>query len=1059
MKPKDSVETRSLQAVIEFVYDREQFAKLAVDFPVAGMINFEVPSSQTMQLRVTPSSWQIDLDGPTLYGSGMTLIRHRDGSAEYHDHGTRTRLTMSAGEVPPATVRRPGQWKVTDPGTRDPDHNPNWIEVSLEDPLTRERWIQRIRTGVHCDDLEILTSFVEALLAGGTAQATSQYPVEQVSALFAKRGLPEEISLYAEGSDAMLSCMKITYVDADQAQQAKLHRGAGYRDLRDPKNRKAWSKPGPGLREVSPRDLDELRILNEDTGGRGGVATRMLPGGRPDQDPPDPPAPFDNSPAPVITTNAAQVALRIEQRLLDDIQRAVNAVAAHITGASTNGTDLVIPWLEDLVKSSRQLDPPDANGVRLKNVDGTGLAALLHEDPGAGVVKRCLPGGGRGIIDRKAATLAAEYMLAGAVPGHVLMALSPAEASAITTAFLLPAASRFGSLSAAVAVHLITAVAFDDIGTLRFSLSKLRDRINIKDLYWVQLTNFSLSMALPLATMSSSVPPAPLEAPLLNGLRCRSGGSIEGSISILSLGVDATILRTPTPLYWALLIAGTPLIPIIFPQFAWVIPILWSLSLFLATDFARLRLDARPLTAAMSVRFLSNATSPALRPRVSLQMGGTIRTRMLSYVPTGIHQLVDWAVAGFFNLFGATLSILEGQLAAVLQAVLDEVMGDGVPGSILRLGVPVASGKAFGEDDKYVYLESTFGTPTDPSIRITPTPVSAALRYDLQRDITRDFGTTGSGGRGRHYLSLAGSINAVNQVAAVLWKRGEFNQSFPGSSLAAIRPLLTAPFSGQVVHVNAYQFAPPVFSLLPGGPSSPIHSFDVVFPAFVVMINHNSTHSWEFRCRVTARGVFGLGAVPPGHNFLSIAGIRTNIFEPMLDLTSVTTTLLEATEIELTTITVKEAGQDPRHPQVIHTHQETVENTTDHTQNAPSGWTLYARNVFILGSAVRDAGHVPYLDQRKSNGSGSTWPLDAVSQQTYGVDGVDPDDATAAIPGIPIAPYAQLPVDWGYVQGLSFAHIEVSGALQQLLSGAHHLNSFQIVDAEFMYPFLEKLPF
>src|SRR5262249_46246941 len=141
-------------------------------------------------------------------------------------------------------------------------------------------------------------------------------------------------------------------------------------------------------------------------------------------------------PPPPITTDAAQVALRIEQRLLDDLRRTVNAIAAHVNGATSSGTDLVIPWLEETVLSARRLDPaeldPDGNPARKKTVPGTGLPALLHEDPGTGDVKRCLPGdgtpthpdGGRGVVDRQAAAKARDYLARDAVPAQVLAALS-----------------------------------------------------------------------------------------------------------------------------------------------------------------------------------------------------------------------------------------------------------------------------------------------------------------------------------------------------------------------------------------------------------------------------------------------------------------------------------------------------------------------------------------------------------------------------------------------------------------------------------------------------------
>jgi hypothetical protein len=203
--------------------------------------------------------------------------------------------------------------------------------------------------------------------------------------------------------------------------------------------------------------------------------------------------------------------------------------------------------------------------------------------------------------------------------------------------------------------------------------------------------------------------------------------------------------------------------------------------------------------------------------------------------------------------------------------------------------------------------------------------------------------------------------------------------------------------------------------------------------------------------------MFGMGAVPVGGRFLSLANVRPSVFEALIDLGSVNATLLEASSVTETTITVREPGEDPYHPQVIRTHTEIVEDTTDWTAGAPAGWTGYGRGLFVLANLGRDAGLAPRLDGIKADGTTAAWQVDSPSQQTYTVDGTDPDDATEKITGVTIAGYAQLPVDWGFNQGLSFAHVEVSGAFEQLLSGEQPINAFQIVDAELIYPFLDKL--
>lgn len=108
-----------------------------------------------------------------------------------------------------------------------------------------------------------------------------------------------------------------------------------------------------------------------------------------------------------------------------------------------------------------------------------------------------------------------------------------------------------------------------------------------------------------------------------------------------------------------------------------------------------------------------------------------------------------------------------------------------------------------------------------------------------------------------------------------------------------------------------------------------------------------------------------------------------------------------------------------------------------------------------MANLGRDAGVVPRLDGLTSGGAHSTWPLDSASQQTYTLDGTDPDDAVAGT--LKVNSYGQLPLDWGFTNGLAFAHVEVSGAFPQLLSGEISLNSFAIFEAASLYPTVDKI--
>jgi hypothetical protein len=1064
----------ALEATVEFSYDPDQLARFAAELPFAGLLDLECPTRQTMQLTVTVDSWVLELEEPTVFGSGMTLIRHRNGGAEYFDHETRTRLAFAAEDMLSPAVRHPGRWEVS-----DPEHDDAPIEVALEDRVSGQRWVQRIRTGPPCQDTELVLSFLEGVLVGGFAQS-SHYPLREIGRVVNRRGLPTEITLHAEGDEEPASRITLTYRDSDAPPSSRTLED--YDDLRDPNNRNAWSRAGRGLRKVRARDVDELRDFDdeEDSEGEEPRALMMIRNGPDREQDPEPHDRPGNRPPRTITTNAASVALRIEQRLLDDVRRTVNAIAAHAAPITTTGTDLIIPWLEDTVVSSRKLDPwkPDpidpTKKDRTKTKPGTGLPALLHEDPGLGQgndpmdnLKSYKNPDGHGVVDRMAAARAREYLATNTIPASILAGLSAADKLEIqdVTSGSAPPNKRIEWLTTGARIRLITAVLFEDVGTLRFSLRGLSEEINFYDLYLVQLSKIRISLAFPAATTTSNVPPTPLEAPVLTALQCRSGGRLEGTIAIDYLRVDAELNRTPTLLYWTLLFAGGPAIAVFMPALAWVIPILWSISVFLAFDFSTLQLEAKPLGAAISVDFVP--VPGGLRPRVSVRMTGSLRIRMLSHVPTGIHQLVDFALAGLLSHFTEALSaFLEDQLRSALQQILDRtITAYAVPSSLLRPQVPVASATA-GVDDKYVYIESTFGPSTEPSIRITPTPVSAALRFDLERDIERAFGATGDDGRGRHYLSLGASVNAVNQVAAVLWRWGVFNAGvMTGGLTNMLRPFLTAPFSGPVLRVDAYHRAPPVFSFPASGPTGPRHYFDVVFPSFVVIVNRYSLDYWAFRYRITASGVLGMGAVPFGGRFLALpTNIGPTVFEALIDLASVNATLLEASQITETTITVTEPGEDPYHPDVVHTYTEIVEETTDRTAGAPPGWRDYGRGIFVLANGGRDAGLVPRLDGFKADGhpaldknNNPLWPLDGASQQSYTTDGSDPDDGTPTISGVTIAGYAQLPVDWGFNQGLSFAHVEVSGAFEQLLSGEKPINGFWIIEAESFYPFLDKM--
>jgi hypothetical protein len=130
------------------------------------------------------------------------------------------------------------------------------------------------------------------------------------------------------------------------------------------------------------------------------------------------------------------------------------------------------------------------------------------------------------------------------------------------------------------------------------------------------------------------------------------------------------------------------------------------------------------------------------------------------------------------------------------------------------------------------------------------------------------------------------------------------------------------------------------------------------------------------------------------------------------------------------------------------------------TAGAPPSWAQYGSGIFCLANGGRDVGLIPRLDHSMSNGmapADPVGPIDGAIQETYTLDGSDPDDAQKSISGVNVPAYAQMPVDWGFGQGLALAHLETAGALSILSGTPESLNSFATVDAMFLYPFLAKL--
>lgn len=1028
-----------LMCTVTWSMGRVALERLLAGGQAFRFLRLDVGGQQRARVTITSTARRVDFEGETLFGSAVSLVDN-GATVTCLDHARREKLTIEHDWVPTARFESPVV-AVSEPSLEPATLPDGWpgavIVVLLEEPAMGSRYRHRLLVDPGERPGSLAVRLLELLLGDAAVHAASGYPFEIVTRLLEETGAP------AGGTMDLLNPEGEVVGELGGFRITELHLGAGagpqdldggeYRDLRT--TDRAGELAARLEAGESPTDLPSTRIESrtftqmldatvDDTPGASGSEEMAQPirngggrdgGGGGDNRPPPPPRP----PQPPMTMEAA-FGLLLEQRLLDELLNIINRGLGPLAGTSFgfNATSgLAIDWLAKAQASvlawrdTQTGEPIPARGL------GALLYCLLHdEEPPAvgrgymGPSARVAGGDtirGRGLLDREAMKDAKRRVVSGTLTSAMLARLPSSVRTALTAA-----GTDWGALSPSDRLQVAFAVLMETYGTLILPSPLLTTfSYNADNLIVGGLTNWTGTFTLPPAP----VPAMPGACPLVTSLRCRTNG-IDGRLMLGRITLTGTLIRrlgSTTELVLAL----APIVPLFFPEFTWVLPLLAGIALFVALDSATVTMSLSGISADWQLRFVSDGTG-ILQPRIALTLTASMTASIVSNIPTGINQIVDLVLTAVANSGRLLLDTLGTALGNRLTRVVREAFGGGFPAALFNLGVPITSSQVAGSDDHHLYLESRLVAPP-----YTTVPMRS-VRADARNAAVQDANRLVSADPQRHYLSIVSSENTINVLLAAAFRRGEFNvQIFDPGTRNTLRMLAPPPYPSAPVHkARVFVAAPPRLMLAQGVPVVGMEHGTLV-TSMLLALEADADHRYEWAFQLTAPTQVVIGSASASTT--PKVQLQTGYLQPidvLLDLAQATAQVTSLQAVEITRHTVTETTTDPRGHPVTRTYEETEETSTSYalTPQAAASHAPLALAAARFAFRARDTRRSPRKDGVSGNGA-PVGPADPITQLTYRFDAGDPDGTNATNTD------AYVVADLGFVGGLLFHHVSLIG--------------------------------
>jgi len=592
------------------------------------------------------------------------------------------------------------------------------------------------------------------------------FPTERLLAL----GMPVRSEVYRGASETPLLRGEIRHLELREADPTVFTVPEGYTDMRN--GAELERRFGPA--EPFTGKLKDFR--------RGGVRTPRpaartlgyVVGNtviRPTDDPiqqPNGPTPDSQRtdglqiPQCLPSTFGSVVATAVEQQLLEDIRVVINQVIRRLEFFSGSGGNIVINWLE------QWSNMPSVAGGR------DGLFCLLRDPPTP------TDGGGRGLLDRLALRQARRAMMDGTIASQI--PLDPALLLEVTNVIASKAPSeRFDALNSASQVKVRELYLNERMGKVSLTYKdSTKPAKTFYGLTYIQLSNMDFSV-----TFNDSGQELADRKERLTQLDT-GNNEIKMHLELEHVRGTADVGRWPTERYWLILGIGT--VGCFFmPALCELLPAVVDVGIFLLSDYAyaRVKLDSPTLDASFD--FVPDSFN-VLRPHAkSVDINANISVFYVSYIPTGLHQLVSFVVSEYLSATNDVIDEMKSQLQDALEGLFKDTLALRFPPSFGPVPIASLANSTGGAPADHLYLETRLNgglsgvsppyvTQVDPDV------------HDRLLDARKRFNFD------RRYAGFCISQNFINQFINSRWRDGAFNLDFGGTDLDQISALLKAAF-------------------------------------------------------------------------------------------------------------------------------------------------------------------------------------------------------------------------------------------------------------------------
>lgn len=689
------------------------------------------------------------------------------------------------------------------------------------------------------------------------------------------------------------------------------------------------------------------------------------------------------------STLGAVVSMSVEQKLADDIKFLGNQVTRRLDKFEGQDGRLTIDWLDQFEAAATSSNGTISDGLFCA-LSGQGIEAS-------------------GLLEILAANLVRRVTRDGQI--LQLLTLSPSEAAAIASVLAddsISPANRFDRLPSSLQTTLQKKYLEQLLGRFEFSYPNSTGWQGVfHGLLEVRVDGIEFELEINREEIFESLDVG--------------DGHVRAVVRIPALRGRAWVTRSASRTYW--IVAGlSPLACIVMPALCSLIPYLAAVGAVL-TDFGGVFVDGADLEFDVQFEFQPNSQG-ILAPRARAVLDGELVVGYGSFIPTGLHQLINEIVTIVANHTDDIVTAIEGSVEDSLDSLLGSTLGLTFPpklGDVDHSGIDTNVFESFRD---HVYLRSVVDAAatnvTGPFI--TQVGAFGYQRLMEQRDV---FNTSVANGE-RHYLSMVISQNYLNMHIHERWKKGTFTHVFSTQfANQVIAPAIRAACPGCTLKGGAqallWPAAPPKTVLSPVtasvGRSYLMTYFDDLrlCVEFANAAGENPT-ALEFKFAAKVPSEVGFGRVSIDGRSLDLLGVSDVPMDVYFELGPFGASI---TDLEIHDVETKGPGSEP--------------------------FSLAAMRSEEMQGALSQA--VAWALRSRSNGVIRRDEGEPVGIQRYTlIEG----------PGEPFSPTAYALLQIIPESGLLYIHAALGGLATTLLEGgAFAIDSLSCADVEF---FLQQLP-